>query len=521
MTASLTTSDLAAVRRAVIRQCCEDDHLFFTRYFFKQRQGIKFLVNWHHRAIADALEDVLQGRTKNLLINVPPGSSKTEMAVINFIARGLALNPLARFLHLSYSDDLAALNSSTAKDLVTSDEFQELWPLKTFTNTNAKKRWNVEVNGRAGGGCYAASLGGQITGFRAGHMAPGFQGAIIIDDPLKPEDAYSKTKRAQANRKLLSTVKSRKANPDTPIIVIMQRLAEEDPSGFILKGKLGGNWKFIKIPALMSDKDVEAQPPKIRAIIPKGQPRDAKGRFSYWEYKEPLADLLEMEKGGNLNKSENPLNAYVFSGQYQQAPTPIGGGLIKGGWFGRYKVLPRLKYRLIFGDTALKTAERNDYSVLICFGLGVDGNLYLLDLLRGKWESQDLETNTKDFWNKHKPKGPIHIMGALRRIIVEDKASGTGLVQSIRAKLKIPIDGLERDTDKLTRLLDVQGYIKSGYVCIPEEADFVSEFVKECEAFTPDDTHEHDDQIDPLIDAIKTMLAGKDSGPNLGNLGKM
>src|SRR5665213_3096977 len=92
---------------AVAKAQCELDHLFFTRYFFKARQAIKFLINWHHRYIADVVDDVLQGKRKNVCINVSPGSSKTELVVINFIARGLALNPWSRFLHLSGSDTLS------------------------------------------------------------------------------------------------------------------------------------------------------------------------------------------------------------------------------------------------------------------------------------------------------------------------------------------------------------------------------------------------------------------------------
>src|SRR5580698_8377713 len=93
------------LKRAAARDKCEKDHLFFTRYFFKQRQQLKFIVNWHHRLISDAIQDVLDGKTENLIINVAPGASKTEIVVINLIARGLALNPRARFLHLSGSNE--------------------------------------------------------------------------------------------------------------------------------------------------------------------------------------------------------------------------------------------------------------------------------------------------------------------------------------------------------------------------------------------------------------------------------
>ncbi|AHB06361.1 hypothetical protein U875_14115 [Pandoraea pnomenusa 3kgm] len=484
-----------AVEWAVIKAKCERDHLFFSRYFFKHRQGIKFRVNWHHVLIADTVQRVIDGELKNVVINVPPGSSKTELVAINLIARGLAVNPRARFLHISYSDDLALLNSETAREIVGSDEYQALWPLAIADDAKSKKRWNVVVDGKKAGGVYAVSLGGQITGFRAGHMAEGWQGAIIIDDPLKVEDAYSKTNRDKANRKLLSTVKSRKANPDTPIIVIMQRLAEEDPTGFIKSGKVPGDWQFIEIPALITDEYVERLPARVREMVEVAD-RDDDGRFSYWPYKEPLDDLLASEKA----------DRYVFSGQYMQRPSPLGGGIIKSANFGRYDVLPDLVKRMIFADTAQKTAERNDYSVFQCWGLGKNGRIYLIDQIRGKWEAPELRRRAIDFWNKHLPMGMPH-GAALTKMRVEDKASGTGLIQDIRESGGIPIEGIERDRDKLTRVMDVVSYIDSGYVLVPDDAPWVSDFTQECDAFTPDDTHAHDDQIDPMVDAINDLLA--------------
>ncbi len=491
---------------------CERDHLFFSRYFFKHRQAIKFRVNWHHELIAERVQAVIDGRIKNLVINVPPGSSKTELVAINLMARGLALNPRARFLHISYSDDLALLNSQTARELVQSDEFQELWPLAIADDAKSKKRWNVLVDGKKAGGVYAVSLGGQITGFRAGHMAEGFQGAIIIDDPLKPEDAYSKARRSAANRRLLSTVKSRKANPDTPIIVIMQRLAQEDVTGFIEAGNLPGEWEHIVIPAMIDDDYVAGLPEHLRAKVGSTE-RDDKGRFSYWPYKEPLGDLLAMEAGTGADQDGARVSRFVFASQYQQRPAPLGGDLIQGAWFGRYRTLPKIVSRKVFVDTAQKTAERNDYSVFECWGLGDDGKLYLLDLLRGKWAAPELKRRAVDFWTKHRPYD-TKLSAPLRQMVIEDKSSGTGLIQEIAADGKIPVRGVERVKDKLTRVMDVQSYIEAGLICIPEEADFVADFLAECEAFTADDTHAHDDQVDPMVDAINDMLAT--AGSNIG-----
>jgi len=496
------------LNRKVLKSECEIDHLFFTRYFFKNRQGMKFLINWHHVIISQKLQDVIDGKTKNLVINISPGSSKTEIAVINFIARGLALNPYARFLHISSGDDLVLLNSQTARDIVQSKEYQALWPMEIASDAKAKKRWNVMFEDRKAGGVYAVALGGQITGFRAGHMAPGFQGCIIIDDPLKADDAYSEAAIKTANRRLLSTVKSRKANPDTPVIVIMQRLGEKDPTGFIKGGNLPGDWEYLNIPALITDEYVNSLPEKIQKMI-LDEPRDEKGRFSYWQYKEPLEDLLALERGNGKDTDGNMVSKHVFNAQYMQEPKAMGGNILKGDWFIRVKTLPIIKYRKIFADTAQKTAERNDYSVFECWGYGDDGKIYLLDILRGKWEAPDLKRRAIDFWNKH---SNIEGMGSLREMKVEDKSSGTGLIQELARADRIPVKGIERNKDKLTRVIDVASFIESGYVCLIEDSPFISDFINECEGFTADDTHAHDDQIDPLCDAITDMLAARPKG---------
>src|SRR5665213_177562 len=485
----------------LLRYELSTDHISFSRYFFKHRQNIKFRINWHHRLISDVIEDVIQGRKKKVVINVAPGSSKTELVVINLIARGLAINPRARFLHLSYSDDLALLNSQTARDLIMSEEYQALWPLKISDDTKSKKRWNIEIDGKLAGGVYATSLNGQVTGFRAGHMEPGFQGILCIDDPCKSDDAFSKPKLEQANRRLLTTVKSRLANPDIPIILIMQRIAENDPVGFIKQGNLGDDWHHVVIPAVIDDAYVASLDPKYQKLIE----RDGEGRFSYWPYKEPLAELLKMEQGGAEGSGGARISRHVFASQYQQSPTAMGGNLIKSEWFGKYTVLPKIKYRMIFVDTAMKTKERNDFSVFGCYGLGEDHKVYLLDQLRGKFEAPELENRAIAFWNKQKG-ASVETLGQLRRMVVEDKASGTGLIQKIKTMNQIPVLGVERTKDKLTRVMDVVGYIESGVVSIPLDAPFTNDFLSECESFTADDSHAHDDQVDVLCDAI-THLA--------------
>lgn len=491
--------------RIVTKILCQQSHLFFSRYFFKARQDIKFKVNWHHHIISDHLQQVTEGKIKNLCINVPPGSSKTELAVINFIARGMALNPRARFLHLSGSDTLASLNSSTARDLILSDEYQKLWPIKIAEDAKSKKRWNVLIGDQLGGGVYATSLGGQITGFRAGHMAPGFYGALIIDDPIKPEDAFSKSKLDAANRKLITTIKSRKANPDTPIVIIMQRIAESDPVGFIKAGALGEDWTFLVIPAVINEEYVQKLAPKYQKMIDLSQ-RDDHGRLSYWPYKEPLNQLLAMERGDGSDQSGAKISRHVFSSQYQQDPVALGGNIIRGDWLIKYSVLPKIKYRKIFADTAQKTAERNDYSVFSEWGLGYDNKAYLIHLLRGKWEAPELQRRAVGLWAMAKSRD-VDQYGQLREMIVEDASSGSSLIQQIRYENTIPIKPIIRVKDKLTRAMNALPYIESGMVCIPIDAPFTNDFVQECESFTADNSHSHDDQIDTLTDCVEDMLS--------------
>jgi predicted phage terminase large subunit-like protein len=501
-----------AIDYRLLRAECEVSHLFFTQYFFKKRQGIPFRVNWHHLLIADIVDDIIAGGRKNVVINVSPGGTKTELVVINLIARGLALNPRARFLHLSGSDTLASLNSATARDIVTSDEFQRLWPMKIAVDASAKKRWNVEIDGQTAGGVYATAMGGQVTGFRAGHMAEGFQGAIIIDDPVKPEDAYSEVELKKANRKLLTTVKSRKANPDTPIVIIMQRVAQSDPSGFVLDGNVEGKWDHIRIPAVMTDEDKEKLAEKYSRLIEPSETID--GRYSYWPYKEPIKMLLEMESGKGVDKDGARISRHVFACQYNQDPVAIGGNIIHGKDFRRYRkeAMPKVKYRCVYSDTAQKIKKRNDYSVFGEIGLTEDGHLIILDWLRGKWESPELRKRAVAFWTKTKGR-EIPAFGQMRRLKVEDKSSGTDLIQTLRLPpLNIPIEEIEREkpgADKLTRVMDALPYIESGFILIPEddEEPWVSDFLKECEAFTADDSHDFDDQVDVLCDGIMDLLA--------------
>lgn len=467
-----------------IKERCEQEFPFFVRYFFKYRKGTKFIFNEHHEVICQDLQDIYDGKVEGYICNMPPRYGKTELIVIMFVLWCYVKNRRCEFIHLSYSLPLALENSDAIRTIMKSKEFQQLWSdFGTKDSKDSKHAWAT----KEGGAFLAAQAGGSVTGFGAGRLDEwnpdsgefNFSGAIIIDDPLKPDDARHDNIRQGINSRWHSTIKSRRNSPRTPVICVMQRLHEDDFTAELLR-----------------DDDIKWRHRIMKALVDEGKP----GERALWAAKHDVERLKKMKAS----------NAYVFASQMQQEPSPLGGGLIKGEWFGRYRVLPRLKYRKIYVDTAQKTKERNDYSVFECWGHGHDGNIYLIDVIRGKWEAPELRRKAADFWNKHKG-FDILTYGQLRQMRVEDKASGTGLIQDIRQSAKIPIFAQQRHIDKLTRVMDVVSYIESGYVFIPEEAPWVSDFTSECEGFTANDTHAHDDQIDPLCDAINDMLGGNNA----------
>ena len=244
--------------KRMLKYMLANDGIQFMRYFFMLREGNKMIRNWHHYVIEAVLQAVYDCKIDRLIVNIAPGYTKTEQVVLNFICRGIALNPRSKYIHTSYSGDLAQENSSKIKQTVQSAEFQELWPMLTRTDTKGKKRWFTEF----GGGMMATSSGGQITGFRAGRMQSGFTGAFINDDPVKPDDAYSNVKRTGINNRFNNTMRSRLAVETVPMINIMQRIHEDDLTGFLLKGGSGDKWHHLVIPTHLTEEALSKPYPK-------------------------------------------------------------------------------------------------------------------------------------------------------------------------------------------------------------------------------------------------------------------
>ena len=198
------------------------------------------------------------------------------------------------------------------------------------------------------------------------------------------------------------------------------------------------------------------------------------------------------------------LDPFAFSAQYMQRPTPAGGAMFRREMIRRYVTPPRIVRAGIFADTALKEGQRNDFSVLLY--AGTDGrDLYALDMDRGKWTAPVLLEHARAFWERHKPHriaNPAQFTG----MHIEDKASGTGLIQTLRAQTTIPVIAVHRNRDKVSRANDILPYVAGGRLFIPEGTDWAEPLISELCAFSPAMTHAHDDQVDTVVDAIATLL---------------
>jgi len=471
----------------VLRHQLANDPLRFLRYFYPDLEGLRFFIGGHHRLIADAIKKVFRGEITRLIINVPPSYTKTQLAVVTGVAQGLATNPRARFLHLSYSDNLALLNSTAAREIITSPKYQKLWPMAIRADMNSKKLWYTEL----GGGLYATSAAGQVTGFRAGRMGEGFTGAILIDDPLKPDEAKSPVMLNAVNDRFNNTIQSRLAQEDNPIVVIMQRLHPDDLCGYLLRGGSGEQWHHLLLPANIDHK--EPYPAEYDHGVPLDITSLPEGAL--WPKKHTTQQLMRL-------KGAAPT---TFDSQYDQRPRSIGDILFEYEWWRYYDVraAPAFEWLGMYADTAQKEKKVHDFSVIQLWGF-YEGRIYLIDMVRGRWKAPTLQQKMQMFVDKHYRTHTTY--GALRYVMVEDKASGTGLIQALENTLPVPILPIQRSVDKLTRAMDAAPSVAAGKVVLPEGAEYVHDFVTEHSAFRADNTHAHDDQVDVCMDAVQDML---------------
>lgn len=455
-----------------------DSFLEFRRYMRP-----RFVWGWfqieYTQHLQQFYEDYLAGRRPILVIQAPPQHGKS-MAVIDFVAWIVGKHPELRAIFASFSERLGIRANSGVQRHLDSPKYSKIFP-----DTKLSPPGSPVIDGsRAARNNTMLEFVGHEGSFRNVTVNGAINGESLdlglIDDPIKGRAEASSERVRDQTWDWFTDDWFTRFSEMAGMLVVMTRWHVDDPVGRLLEA-FGDRVKLVTYSAIAENDE------------------------PYRDAGEPL--FPEIKSMEFLMERKMAMASFNWEALYQQRPRIVGGELIRGVYFGRYTTLPLLKYRMIYSDTAQKTGERNDYSVFSCWGLGKDGNLYLLDLVRGKWEAPELKRRAIDFWNKHRAlNGPE--LGNLRKMKIEDKASGTGLVQQLRSEGHVLVEPIPREKDKYTRCLDILGYIENGRVFVPENAPFVSDFIAEVESFTADDSHLHDDQTDTLMDAVQDMLDG-------------
>lgn len=450
----------------------------FTKAMFRQQYKRSFLMSYHHRLICEALQDVVDGKCRRLIINMPPRYSKTELVVKSFTSWAFALNPKCKFLHLSYSDTLVNDNSDTIRSIMMEPLYKELFPDSSLEKERgSSKRWKTA----AGGEFYAVSTQGQVTGFGAGLVDESpdaflgntsitgiaeiddvlqmfnaksnvFNGAIIIDDPMKPEDAESDLVRERINMRFENTIRNRTNSRNTPIIIIMQRVHEHDLCGYLQELE-PEEWRVLSLSAIQ------------RIPVDENIPIDEDNPSTYtevalWPVKHSLEELYSL-------RDKNPI---VFDTQYMQDPKPKEGLMYSEGFHTyTYEQLPKASQpnlpvrKLAYIDTADTGA---DFLCCIAF-VDTPEYVYVTDVLYTDAPMEVTEPKTAAMLNAN----------GTQECLVESNNGGRSFAKNIKSKLRVTLRNFRivirtftQTQNKKTRIFSNSAQVQND-ILMPEDWD--------------------------------------------------
>ena len=444
---------------SVIRDLSSINLYMFTRWMFYQRRGYIWQRARHHALICDALERVFNGETKRLIINIPPRYSKTEIAVVNFIAWAMGRVPDCEFIHASYSATLAVSNSVQIRNLVQHEEYRAIFPGVELASESSH-HWKTT----AGGVMYATGTGGTITGFGAGKHREGFGGALILDDLHKADEARSEVRRQNVIDWFQNTLESRKNSPDTPIVVIMQRLHENDIAGWLLNGGNGEEWEHLCLSAITED-----------------------GK-ALWPEKHDIETLRNMERAA----------PYVFAGQYMQRPAPLDGGLFKPDCMTTVEAEPAGNIRWVRGWD-LGATVGGDPTAGIKLGRMDDGRFVIADLVYGDKAPDERDAMLKNTAVSDGTKVKISIPQD------PGQAGKTQVLHLTRLLAGFNVVSSPESGDKVTRAEPFAAQVNAGNVLMVKGA-WNKTLTDEMRLFP---NGKHDDTIDACSRAFGELLADR------------
>lgn len=406
-------------------------------------------------------------KVRSLLVTMPPRHAKSALCTVLFPAWMMCRSPMRYIMSSSYNAILAADFGRQVRDLMDDTETRIAFPeAKLSQDSRASDVWRTEK----GGAYFGIGIGGTTTGRPAN--------LLIIDDPVKSrEDADSPTIRRKTWDFYSSNLSTRLQPEDDgsePIqLVVLTRWHPDDLAGRLMDSEdwKDGRWLHINYPAIVSDSSTN--PPTERALWPERFP------------------LEELQRRRRINERE-------FASLYQQTPYVEGGNIIKSKWWRHYPddVTPtNFQQIIIAADTAFRKGDQNDYSVFIVAGLDNAGDIYILDVIRGRYDFPDLKQRAIMLNNKYRGRG-------LRGFYIEDRASGQSLIQELRRESGISVIPYAAVRDKVVRVQSVTPLIEGGRVFLPPQAPWLDDFITECQAFP---SSPYDDQVDTLAIALDVL----------------
>jgi predicted phage terminase large subunit-like protein len=454
------------------------DFISFAQLCFRELSPrTPFAMNWHIEIIAAKLAALRAGKIRRLIINLPPRYLKSLLASVAFPAWCLGHDPTAQILCVSYAQELADKLSRDCRRILATDWYQRLFPTRLSPERQAVSEFETTAQGCR----LATSVGGVLTGRGAD--------IIIIDDPLKPEEALSQTQRRAANEWFDHTLYSRLNDKLAgAIVLIMHRLHEDDLVGHVLAQE---DWEIVSFPAIAEDDEMQ-----IVDTVWGAKSLTRRQGEALHPAREPLTMLEHLRQ---------MIGEYNFAGQYQQAPTPLGGGMVKAAWFKHYasSALPQQFERIVQSwDTANKATELSDFSV--CTTWGIAGkDLYLVDLLRRRMEYPELKREVRAQYERFRPSV----------VLIEDKASGTQLIQELVADGLHAVTRYQPQSDKIMRMHAQTAMIENGFVHLPDTAPWLAPYLHELTVFPHG---KHDDQVDSTAQVLDWYKRGAGPTSNAG-----
>jgi len=458
--------------------------------------AIPFVKGWAIEAIAEHLEAVTSGQIKRLLMNVPPGFTKSLMTDVFWPAWewGPKNMPWLRYVCASYSNHLTERDNMRCRNIVTSDRYQSLWG-RRFKISN-EQFTKIKFANNKTGWKLATSVGGIGVGERGDRF--------IIDDPNNTMDMESEPVRHTTNMWFTEVVPDRLNNPElSAIVIIQQRLHEDDVSGIALSRNMG--YTHLMIPM---EHDVSRHCVSVLGQNSDGikklweDPRKDDGELAWpHRFTQKVCDDLKRDKG-----------PHAWAGQYMQSPEPRGGAIIKRAFWQLWEEPKYPSFEFILGslDTAYTAKEENDASALTIWGVfrDINGNpkMMLVYAWQERLEFHQLFQRVIDTCTiSQKPKD--HPQYAVDRLLVEAKASGMSIGQELHrlvrgtGKLGIELINPTVYGDKVARVQSIQHLFADEMIYAPDRS-FADMVIDQCAVFPKGS---RDDLVDSTSQALRYL----------------